>query len=124
LPPKITSINILLVEAELARARGDTGKARELYDESIALAKQNLFLNEEALACELAGKFHLERGLHELAGHYLGQAHRAYHEWGAFAIVKHLEEAYPQFFFKSRTWRYALVFSDYIVDKHRRRDCH
>ena len=88
----------LLVEAELARARGDTGKARELYDESIALAKQNLFLNEEALARELAGKVHLERGLHELAGHYLGQAVRAYHEWGAFAKVKHLEEAYPQFF--------------------------
>ncbi len=91
----------LLVEAELARARGETGRARELYDESIALARQNLFLNEEALACELAGKFHLERGLRELAGYYLGQAHRAYHEWGAFAIVNRLEEAYPQFFTKT-----------------------
>ncbi len=91
----------LLVEAELARARGETGKARELYDESIALARQNLFLNEEALACELAGKFHLERGLQELAGHYLGQALRAYHEWGALAKVKQFEETYPQFFTRS-----------------------
>ncbi|TAE94417.1 MAG: histidine kinase, partial [Oscillatoriales cyanobacterium] len=43
-----------LVEAEWLRIFGKTTEAMELYDRAIAGAKANDFLNEEALACELA----------------------------------------------------------------------
>ncbi len=48
-----------LVEAERHRVLGDRVSAMELYDRAIALAKENEYLNEEALAYELAAKFYL-----------------------------------------------------------------
>ena len=43
------------------------------------------FINEEALACELAGHFFLKVGDNETAIQYFLQAHEKYHEWGAVA---------------------------------------
>lgn len=43
------------------------------------------FVNEEALACELAGYFFLELDDKDLAIQYFLQAHEAYHKWGAVA---------------------------------------
>ena len=43
------------------------------------------FVNEEALACELAGYFFLEIDDKDLAIQYFLQAHEKYHEWGAVA---------------------------------------
>jgi len=40
-------------------------------------------VHEEALACELAGYFHLEFGYAEKAMEYFLLAHEKYHEWGA-----------------------------------------
>jgi PAS domain S-box-containing protein len=91
----------LLVDAELARAQGKVAAARELYDEAIRFAHKNQFLNEEALAQELAGRFYIEQGRNEIAEFYLRQAHRTYREWGAEAKVKHLEEKYSVLFVKS-----------------------
>ncbi|MBW4497623.1 MAG: serine/threonine-protein kinase PknK, partial [Oscillatoria princeps RMCB-10] len=86
-----------LVEAERARAISNYSEAREHYDSAIALAQENEYLNEEALACELAGRFYLARGQNRIARHYLQDAHYAYPQWGAVAKVKDLEERYPQF---------------------------
>ncbi|WP_017718864.1 AAA family ATPase, partial [Kamptonema formosum] len=86
-----------LVEAERARVLGNYAEAREHYDSAIALAQENEYLNEEALACELAGRFYLARGQNRIARHYLQDAHYAYQQWGAVAKVKDLEERYPQF---------------------------
>jgi len=47
-----------LVEAERCRVLGKDGEAREFYDKAIALAHENKYLNEEALAYELAGQFY------------------------------------------------------------------
>ncbi|MEI7847807.1 MAG: serine/threonine-protein kinase PknK, partial [Chloroflexota bacterium] len=74
-----------LVDAEYARILGQGGAARETYDRAIALAHQNHFLQEEALACELAAKFYLERGQPSLGVVYLLDAHRAYQQWGSTA---------------------------------------
>jgi PAS domain S-box-containing protein len=87
----------LLVEAECARVRGESGRARELYDEAILLARRNQYLNEEALAYELAGRFYVARGINELAQLYLAGAHRTYKAWGAWAKVKHMEEKYAEY---------------------------
>jgi GAF domain-containing protein len=85
-----------LVEAERARILGLGGEAREAYDQAIALAQQNHFIQEEALACELAAKFYLARGQSRSGNTYLLDAHKAYQRWGAGAKVSQLEEVYPQ----------------------------
>jgi PAS domain S-box-containing protein len=90
-----------LVDAELARLRGDLAQARELYDEAARLAHEHKFRQDEALAYELAGKFYLERGMEAMAGYYLRSAHRAYQNWGAQAKVGHLEEKYPNYVMQS-----------------------
>ena len=86
------------VEAERARVLGKDGEAREYYDQAIVLARENEYLNEEALAHELAAKFYLAKGQDHLAHHYLRDAHYAYQRWGAIAKVKDLETRYPQVF--------------------------
>ncbi|MEG4279623.1 serine/threonine-protein kinase PknK, partial [Microcoleus sp. MON1_C1] len=48
-----------LVEAERHRVLGEKIEALEMYDKAIALAKENEYINEEALAHELAAKFYL-----------------------------------------------------------------
>jgi len=85
-----------LVEAERARVLGRDGEAREYYDQAITLAQEHEYLNEEALAYELAGRFYLARGQSHLARYYLRDAHYAYQQWGAVAKVKDLEARYPQ----------------------------
>lgn len=85
-----------LVEAERHRVLGEKVEAMELYDKAIALAKENEYLNEEALAYELAGKCYLAWGRDAIAQLYLQKAHYAYQVWGAQAKVEHLEEKYPQ----------------------------
>ena len=84
-----------LVAAERARVLSQDKAAREYYDEAIALAIKNEYLNEEALAYELAGKFYLERGFKRLAEQSLRNAHYAYSRWGAGAKIKDLEKRYP-----------------------------
>ncbi len=86
-----------LVEAERHRVLDEKLEAMELYDKAIALAKENKYLNEEALAYELAGKCYLGWGRDAIAQLYLQKAHYAYQVWGAQAKVEHLEEKYPQF---------------------------
>jgi predicted ATPase/signal transduction histidine kinase/serine phosphatase RsbU (regulator of sigma subunit) len=85
-----------LVEAERARVLGNYGDAREFYDKAIAGAHENEYLNEEALAYELAGRFYLARGQNHFADYYLKNAHYAYQRWGAKAKVQDLEARYPQ----------------------------
>ncbi|MBD1821580.1 AAA family ATPase [Cyanobacteria bacterium FACHB-DQ100] len=86
-----------LVEAERHRVLDEKVEAMEMYDRAIALAKENEYLNEEALAYELAGKCYLGWGRDAIAQLYLQKAHYAYQVWGAQAKVEHLEEKYPQF---------------------------
>ncbi|MES0489477.1 MAG: ATP-binding sensor histidine kinase [Leptospirales bacterium] len=87
-----------LVEAELSRVMGKHGDAREFYDKAIDLAHENQYINEEALAYELAGQFYLGKGNSKLAEIYLRDAHSAYQQWGALAKVKNLEFRFPEIF--------------------------
>ncbi|MEH1872014.1 ATP-binding sensor histidine kinase [Nostoc sp.] len=85
-----------LVEAERYRVLGDKAPAIECYDQAIALAKENQFINEEALANELAAKFCLDWGKEQFAQIYITNAYYCYARWGAKAKVNHLEKTYPQ----------------------------
>ncbi|OYD87502.1 serine/threonine protein kinase [Nostoc sp. 'Peltigera membranacea cyanobiont' 213] len=85
-----------LVEAERYRVLGKKAVASEYYDEAIALAKTHQFINEEALANELAAKFYLDWGKQRIAGEYMIEAYYSYIRWGAKAKVADLERRYPQ----------------------------
>ncbi|HEY9875321.1 MAG TPA: AAA family ATPase [Candidatus Obscuribacterales bacterium] len=86
-----------LVEAERQRVLGNKAEAIEMYDRAIAGAKENNFLNEEALANELAAKFYLEWRKEKVAHAYIIEAYYCYIQWGATAKVADLERRYPQF---------------------------
>ncbi|BAY10235.1 AAA family ATPase [Calothrix sp. NIES-2098] len=85
-----------LVQAELHRVLGEHTQAIDCYDRAITLAKENDYLNEEALANELTAKFYLNWGKAQVAQGYLINAYHCYLRWGAIAKVKDLEQQYPQ----------------------------
>ncbi|MEG4244953.1 MULTISPECIES: AAA family ATPase [unclassified Microcoleus] len=85
-----------LVEAERQRVLGYKADALEMYDRAISLAKENLFLNEEALANELAAKFYLKWGKEKVAQAYMIEAYYCYARWGAKAKIDDLEKRYPR----------------------------
>jgi len=89
-----------LVEAEKARILGDYPAAITLYDAAITGAREQQYTQEEALANELTGEFHLTRGQENIARFFLLEAYYCYIRWGAKAKVKDLETRYPQFFAK------------------------
>jgi diguanylate cyclase (GGDEF)-like protein len=84
----------LLVDAELARIEGRIIDAINGYDEAIESARVNGFIQNEALAFELAAKFWLSIGKVVFARHYLESAHQGYLYWGALAKARMLEETY------------------------------
>jgi histidine kinase len=84
----------LLVEAEIARITGKTWQALELYDQAIMRAHHSEFVQNEALANELAGLFWENQNKEDFAKIYISKAHRCYKEWGATAKVQDLEKCY------------------------------
>ncbi|QLE57953.1 AAA family ATPase [Nostoc sp. TCL26-01] len=94
-----------LVAAEKARVLGQFLAAEELYEQAIQGARDNEYLQEEALAYELAAKFYLARGREKIAQTYMREAHYCYQRWGAKAKVKDLETKYPQLLIQSPTIR-------------------
>jgi len=84
-----------LVEAELARLRGDAAEAMRNYDQAVDLARRNGFLQEEALANELAARFYLSLGKVRIARTFMTDALYTYDKWGAEAKVAYLETVHP-----------------------------
>ncbi len=85
-----------LVEAEKHRVLGNKAEAIEHYDRAIIGAKENDYIQEEALANELAAKFYLDWDKQEIAQSYMTKAYYGYARWGAKAKVADLESRYPQ----------------------------
>ncbi|HEY9667057.1 MAG TPA: AAA family ATPase [Coleofasciculaceae cyanobacterium] len=90
-----------LVEAEKARVLGQEWQAAEFYEQAIKHAGDNGYIQEEALACELAAEFYLARGMDRIAQTYMKEAHYGYTRWQAWAKVEELETRYPQLLPKS-----------------------
>lgn len=84
------------VAAELARIEGRELEAERLYDSALRLARQHGFVQIEALANELASRFHLARGFDTIGDAYLAAARDAYLRWGAHAKVRQVDERFPQ----------------------------
>jgi predicted ATPase/signal transduction histidine kinase/DNA-binding response OmpR family regulator len=91
-----------LVKAERHRVLGEQIEAMAAYDQAIAIAQEHEYLNEEALAYELAGLFYLGWGKAMIAQTYLMNAYYAYERWGAKAKLRDLEQHYPDLLTLSR----------------------
>jgi PAS domain S-box-containing protein len=85
-----------LVGAEIARLDGRDFDAQRLYQKAIRSARANGFVQNEALACEVAARFYAARDLEDLAEMYLVRARDGYLRWGADGKVRQLEARYPQ----------------------------
>ncbi len=90
-----------LVAAERYRFQRRYLKAMDCYDRAIAGARENEYINEEALANELAAKFYLNWGKIKIAKIYMREAKYLYSLWGAKAKVQDLEAKYPELLVKS-----------------------
>ena len=85
-----------LIEAERYRLNGDLINAINFYDRAIAGAKENDYIQEEALANELFAKFYMDWGKEKYAALHMQEAYYCYARWGAKAKTNDLEQRYPQ----------------------------
>ncbi len=84
-----------LVAAERARLEGRDLEAMALYSEAVEGAQAEGFVQDEALADELAGRFFLALGQRRIARMHLRAASTAYARWGAEAKVTALAREFP-----------------------------
>ena len=84
-----------LVSAEIARLEGRDSDAMHLYEQAIQSAREHGFVQNEALAHEVAARFYRARGFETIAHAYLRNARNCYERWGALGKVKQLDERYP-----------------------------
>ena len=80
-----------LLAAEIAQLEGNSDDAQSLYEEAIRGARANGFLQVDAIASELAGRFYVTRGLDIAAEAYLRRAREAFSRWGAVEKVRLLD---------------------------------
>jgi len=80
-----------LILAEIARIEGRELEAMRLYDRAIALGHEHRLIQDEAVAYEVAARFHLRQGRTLVGRAYLQEAREAYRRWGATAKVTELD---------------------------------
>ncbi|MBN1209986.1 MAG: AAA family ATPase [Myxococcaceae bacterium] len=98
----------LLVAAEVARLERRHLEAMDLYEQAIDGAHQEEFLQDEALANELAGRYYRALGRKRFARLYLRAAIEKFALWGAEAKVAALEGEFPDLeSVEARAWRSA-----------------
>ncbi|SIO17909.1 PAS domain S-box-containing protein [Bradyrhizobium erythrophlei] len=85
-----------LISAEWARLEGRDIEAMPLYEQAIRLAAERGFLQDQALASELAARFYRLRGLEKVADTFLDEARDCYVRWGAWAKVAQLDKSHPR----------------------------
>jgi PAS domain S-box-containing protein len=84
-----------LLAAEIARIEGRAHDAMYLYEQAIQSARENGFVQNEALAHEMAARFYAMSGFETISHAYLRNARNCYESWGALGKVKQLEALHP-----------------------------
>ncbi|SFC44294.1 PAS domain S-box-containing protein [Cupriavidus sp. OV038] len=93
--PQNFASHAALVGAEIARIEGREIDAELRYEQAIHAARDDGFVNIEALANELASRFYAARGFQKIARSYLRDARYSYLRWGADGKARHLEAQHP-----------------------------
>jgi len=86
-----------LIQAQIYKHKKLVKKAGHSFEMAVKGAKDSGYLNDQALACEFAGKFHISRTNDTLARKYLSMAHELYFQWGALAKTTQMEQRYPPY---------------------------
>jgi predicted ATPase/signal transduction histidine kinase len=84
-----------LIAAEIARIEDRQLDAESLYENAIQSARQHGFVQNEAIAHEVAARFYSARGFETIAHAYLRNARYCFLLWGAFGKVRQLDQSYP-----------------------------
>ncbi len=84
---------LLLVDAEIARGRGDTATAIRCFDDGLHAVDGRPW--HHALLAERAARCHLAAGLTHTGRQLLAEARDAYRAWGADGPVARLETEHP-----------------------------
>jgi PAS domain S-box-containing protein len=84
-----------LVLAEVARLEKRYADAMHSYERAIQSARENGFVQNEALSYEVAAQFYSARSFETIAHAYLCNARNCYDRWGAVGKVKQLDARYP-----------------------------
>jgi predicted ATPase/signal transduction histidine kinase len=85
-----------LVAAEIARLDGREVDAMRHYEQAVVSARDNGFIQNEAVAHELAAKYYAARGSATAACAHLEAAHGCFAHWGADGKVRQLERLHPR----------------------------
>ena len=85
-----------LIVAEQARITGNKLQAADYYEMAIQAAIANGYVQEAAIANELAAKFYFDWNKEKVAQAYMQEAYYCYARWGAKAKTNDLEQRYPQ----------------------------
>ena len=91
-----------LVGAEIACLERREFDAQRLYEQAFRSARENGFVHNEALACELAARFYAAHGFQEIENLYLRRARYGYLRWGAEGKVRQLDQLHPHLREKER----------------------
>jgi PAS domain S-box-containing protein len=83
-----------LVAAELCRVQGEGLRAMGHYERAIRAAHDAGFVQNEAIAYELASRYCRSAGFSAAAALYLTEARRCYQRWGADGKVEQLERLF------------------------------
>jgi PAS domain S-box-containing protein len=84
-----------LVLAEVARIEDRDLDAMRLYEEAIQSARHNGFIQNEAIAYEVAARFYAGRGFETFAQAYIKNARYCYPRWDALGKVRQIDQGYP-----------------------------
>ena len=93
-----------LVEAERLKCLKRFGEAIEQFDVAIQMARDNEYVNEEALANERAAMLFLGLNKTNRAKYYFQESLACYLKWGAFAKVKDLTDRYSDLLKTDHRW--------------------
>ncbi|WP_299485256.1 ATP-binding sensor histidine kinase [Acaryochloris sp. IP29b_bin.137] len=92
--PENFSNKYFLIKAEYSRVLGDKDSASRYYERSIDLSKAYLFLQEEALANELAAEFYLKCNQFKISSLYFKESCYAYFNWGSLTKIEDIQLRY------------------------------
>ena len=84
---------LLILIAEKMYTEGNFDDAASCYDNAVRSAIEHRFVHEEAVSCELAGDFYLERNFHQKSYVFLKHSIKCYMTWGASAVVRRVESS-------------------------------
>jgi PAS domain S-box-containing protein len=93
--PETFDSRAAMIAGELARLEGKELDAELNYEKAIRSAREQGFTQNEAMAHELAAKFHYARGLLTMGDDSARNARSCFARWGAVGKVRQLEGLHP-----------------------------